>query len=493
MLQEIEWTEPTSGKSRKKETEELRARLSALQQEVRRKKLPVVILFEGWGAAGKGSLISDLILNFDPRGCKVYSFTAPTSAERREPVLWRYWRALPPKGQIAVLDRSWYTDVSTERVEKDLDDAETARRIGDVNILERQLADGGYLILKFFLHISQKEQKKRFEKLAADKDTAWRVTEQDWRRNRRYEKYFEAFDRMLDDTDTPCAPWHVVSGMDRKAASLEVFRITVREIERALAGGPAGRPGAEAVSAGGFPLVPMPKLSEIQLCHSLGGDDYRRELDGRQALLGELHNRLYRKKVPVVLVFEGWDAAGKGGCIRRVARALDPRGYAVVPVAAPTPDEAARHYLWRFWVSLPRSGHIAVFDRSWYGRVLVERVEGFCTRDEWGRAYREINEFERQLCDWGAVVIKFWLQIDRDEQLRRFQDRQRTPEKRWKITEEDWRNRAKWDQYEVCADEMLKRTSTEYAPWHIVESQDKKYGRVETLRVITETLKKRLK
>ncbi|HBG55294.1 MAG TPA: polyphosphate:AMP phosphotransferase [Ruminococcaceae bacterium] len=497
MLQDFERTgeEPErDGGKIKKQTEALGARLSLLQQAVRKKGLPVILLFEGWGAAGKGGLISDLILNLDPRGFKVYSFTAPTKLERREPVLWRYWRVIPPKGQIAVLDRSWYMDVSTARIEEDLDDAEAVRRMNDINILERQLTDGGYLILKFFLHISRKEQKKRFEKLVRDKDTAWRVTERDWRRNRRYDRYFRAFDEMLGYTDTACARWHVVSGMDRKAAALEVFRITAQKMEEALSRAPGAQAEPEtAPLPGGFPLVPMPKLADVKLDRALDEKTYRRELEKQQELLSELHGRLYRKKVPAVLVYEGWDAAGKGGNIRRVARALDPRGYAVVPIAAPTPDEAARHYLWRFWVNLPRDGHIAIFDRSWYGRVLVERVEGFCTRAEWLRAYREIDEFERQLCDWGAVVIKFWLQIDKNEQLRRFQDRQRTPAKQWKITDEDWRNRSKWDQYEVCVNDMLRYTSTESAPWHIVESQDKKFGRIQALRIITDTLRARLR
>ncbi len=493
MLKDATLEEIKTGPDIKREIKRMGSRLSVLQQEIRRKKLPVIILFEGWGAAGKGTLISDLILNFDPRGCKVHSFVGPTERERREPVLWRYWRALPAKGQIAVLDRSWYLDVSTARVEENLDDGEAKRRLNEINILECQLTDGGYLILKFFLHISRREQKNRFEKLAKDKDTSWRVTETDWRRNRKYETYFRAFDEMLDATHTARAPWHVVSGMDRKAAALEVFRTIAGEVEKALSRIPNPKAEGKGNPGGDFPLLPMPGLSDIRLDSSLDGKTYRKELDRLQKKLGDLHNRLYREKVPAIFVFEGWDAAGKGGCIRRVARALDPRGYAVVPIAAPTPDEAAHHYLWRFWINLPRTGHIAIFDRSWYGRVLVERVEGFCTQAEWSRAYREINEFERTLVNWGAVIVKFWLQIDKDEQLRRFQKRQNTPSKRWKITEEDWRNRSKWESYEICVNEMLRYTSTRYAPWHIIVSQDKKYGRIQVLRTAADAIEKRLK
>lgn len=237
--------------------------------------------------------------------------------------------------------------------------------------------------------------------------------------------------------------------------------------------------------------MPMPKLSEVALNRTLDENEYRRRLKERQNQLRELHSELYLKKIPVILAFEGWDAAGKGGTIRRVAKALDPRGYQVIPIAAPTPDEAARHYLWRFWKHLPRDGHVAVFDRTWYGRVLVERVEGFCTESDWRRAYREINEFERELSDWGAVVLKFWLQIDKDEQLLRFQARQNDPEKSWKITDEDWRNRSKWEQYEVCVNDMLRYTSTRFAPWHIIESQNKMFGRVQTLDLIVSAIREK--
>lgn len=475
----------------------LEERLSALQQPIRQAKLPVVILFEGWGAAGKGGLIGKLIQNFDPRGFFVSSFIAPTELERREPVLWRYWNAVPKQGQIAILDRSWYMDVTTARLEEKLDDKAVERRLKDIVTFERQLTDGGYLILKFFIHISRKEQKKRFQDLEQDKDTAWRVTELDWERNRRYEDYSRAFDEALRYTNTTNAPWCVVSGMDRRAAALDMFTAVADRVEAALEekqAPPQAKAQPEAkIQPGPFRLLTMPKLSAIPLDRKLDDKDYKKQLKEQQELLAELHQRMYRKKVPAVIAYEGWDAAGKGGNIRRVAEALDPRGYRVVPIAAPSPDELARHYLWRFWTNLPRTGHVAVFDRTWYGRVMVERIEGLCSQEDWRRAYREINEFERQLCDWGAVVIKFWLQIDKDEQFRRFSARQNTPSKQWKITDEDWRNRSKWDQYETCVNEMLQYTSTDFAPWHIIESQDKKYGRIQVLKIITEALRERLK
>ena len=241
-----------------------------------------------------------------------------------------------------------------------------------------------------------------------------------------------------------------------------------------------------------FPLVKMAKLSEISLDKKVEPDQYKAELKALQSQLGELHNRLYRKRVPVVICYEGWDAAGKGGNIKRITEALDPRGYEVHPIASPEPHEKARHYLWRFWTRLPRTGHIAIFDRTWYGRVMVERLEGFCSQNDWQRAYHEINEFEKELHDWGAVIIKFWVQIDKDTQLQRFEERQRTPEKQWKITDEDWRNREKWDAYEEAVDEMLQKTSTTYAPWHVLESVDKKHARLKALRIVIAALEEAL-
>lgn len=480
----------------KKQMKTLKPALAALQQPLKRAKLPVVVLFEGWGAAGKGGMIAGLILNFDPRGFQVHSVTAPDEGEKRRPVLWRHWRDLPAQGILSVLDRSWYQEVSIARLEKNLDDQAARRRMDEINTFERQLTDGGTLILKFFLHITQKEQRERFERLSSSKDTAWRVTESDRRRNRQYDKYFNVFDEMLGYTNTEYAPWHVVSGMDRRAAELEVYRAVLNGITAALerkeeaAAHPAPPPAA--IQPGDFTLLPMTKLSEVSLRETMDKDAYKKRLNELQKKLGELHNVLYRKKIPVVIAYEGWDAAGKGGNIRRVAEALDPRGYEVVPIAAPAGDEATHHYLWRFWRKLPKNGHIAIFDRTWYGRVLVERVEGFTPPADWRRAYREINEFEHGLSDWGAVLVKFWLQIDKEEQLKRFEARRDTPSKQWKITEEDWRNRAKWDQYETAVNDMLQYTSTDFAPWHVIPSQDKRYGRIRTLELIVEAIEKRL-
>lgn len=492
MLENVKLEQKMNKDLFKQRMKELKPVLSALQQPLKRAGLPVVILFEGWGASGKGSMISRLILNFDPRGFEVHSVVTPDEREKRYPFLWRHWLTLPPKGKISVLDRSWYQDVSIGRLEQEQSNGETLRRIQEINTFERQLTDDGTVILKFFLHISKEEQRNRFEKLLASKNTAWRVTEADKQRNRQYEKYYQAFDEMLEVTNTPYAPWHVISGMDRRAAVEKIFSIVLERVQSALDAREKMTSNLFIPFGGDFPLIEEPGLSDFSLEGTMEKEEYREALSQMQEQLSDLHGKLYRKKVPVILAFEGWDAAGKGGTIRRVAQALDPRGYEVVPIAAPSPEELAHHYLWRFWRKLPKSGHIAIFDRSWYGRVLVERVERLTPEEDWRRAYREINEFEQELADSGAVILKFWLNVNQDEQLRRFKLRQDTPSKQWKITEEDWRNRAKWSQYETAVNDMLQKTSTQYAPWFVISSQDKKYGRIQTLEIITEAIQKRL-
>ena len=342
--------------------------------------------------------------------------------------------------------------------------------------------------MKFFCHISQKQQRKRIEALVSDIDTRWRVNDNDLWQNRHYEKCLEVFDRFLDDTNTPSAPWYVIDAKSKKWAELQALETLIQGIEIALQNQSLSVPLLQNV----FPLCRMPKLSEISLDKSMEERKYKEELARLQRELGELHNRLYRKKVPVVIVYEGQDAAGKGGNIKRITQALDPRGFEVHPIASPEPHEKARHYLWRFWTRLPKTGHIAIFDRSWYGRVMVERLEGFCSENDWKRAYNEINEFEKELYGFGAVIIKFWVQIDKDTQLERFTDRQNTPGKQWKITDEDWRNREKWDDYETAVDEMLQKTSTVYAPWHILESVDKKYARIKALEIVARELERAL-
>lgn len=472
----------------KEQLKKLRTQLAGLQQEIKQAKLPVLVLMEGWGAAGKGSCIRSLIRELDPRFFRVSSFTMPTEEQRRYPFLKRHFCNIPQAGKIVFLDSGWLDETVRERLRGDLSDGEYARRLESIRILERQLSDGGYLLVKLFLHIDRDSQKKRLDKLEADKDTAWRVSEEDRRQNKNYDRTLECFEEILQATDVPWAPWQVLDSTQSVFAQLDAADYLYHQIRAAL----KQRPSAERIQGRQWPLVEMEPLSQVALDQALSEEKYQDQLKKYRKKLSALHNELYHKKVPVVVVYEGWDAAGKGGNIKRLAAALDPRGYEVHPIAAPTTDELSRHYLWRFWERVPKTGHIAIFDRSWYGRVMVERLEGFCSREEWSRAYDEINEFERELTDSGAVVIKFWVQIDKDTQLERFTQRQNTPEKQWKITEEDWRNREKWDEYEAAVNELLAKTSTENAPWHILESVDKKYARIKAMRLLIDAIERAL-
>ena len=467
------------------EIKALRGRLMAQQQEVRAKGLPIIVLVEGWSAAGKGSLINELISEIDPRNYNVFSPVITPERESRYPFLYPYAKAIPENGKIMFYDSGWMEDCVRRDLRREITRDEYKNRVRAVCEFERQLRDGGYLVLKLFLHISQNEQRKRMNALRGNYETEWRVTDEDlWQQNE-YKLFKEGYDAFMEKTGK-VIPWHVLDGSKRSLAARDALKLLVEQIDKALTEGRyVGKPFRES-----FPLLKMPKLAEVDLSPSLSDEEYRKELKKLQKRLGELHNVIYRKKIPVILCYEGWDAAGKGGNIRRIARPLDPRGFDVMPIASPEPHELARQYLWRFWTRLPRSGHFCIFDRTWYGRVMVERLEGFCSEDDWKRAYNEINEFERCLTDWGAVVLKFWIHIDQDTQLERFTARQNTPEKQWKITDEDWRNREKWPQYEEAINEMLQKTSTENAPWIIIESNDKKYARIKVLRTLIEALEK---
>lgn len=474
-------------KTRLKEQSDL---LFVNQNRIKDKRLPVVVLVEGWGTAGKGTLIGNVINNIDPRFYKVATFDMPTDLEKRYPFLHRYFEALPEAGKFRFYNTGWMNEVVMKRLEGSMSDSEYENKIASIRRFERQLIDNGYLVLKFFLHISKDVQKKRIEDLGSDIDTKWRVSDGDVWQNKHYKSCEEIFEKYLEDTDTSAAPWYIIDAKTEKWTLLQVLERMNEGIDIALQNHSLAVPLLQNT----FPLQKMPKLSEVPLeGKELTEEEYKEKLDALQERLSELHNRLYRKRVPLIIAYEGWDAAGKGGNIKRIAQALDPRGYEVHPIASPEPHEKSRHYLWRFWTRLPKDGHVAIFDRTWYGRVMVERIEGFCSENDWKRAYNEINEFEKELDDWGAVIIKFWVQIDKDTQLERFNDRQNTPEKQWKITDEDWRNREKWDQYEEAIDEMIAKTSTKFAPWHILESVDKKYARIKALQIVIDALEKKLK
>ena len=485
MLKEFKGGKEEDGSKLKAELKELRERLLAQQQQIRDQKLPVIVLVEGWAAAGKGSLINELISELDPRFYNVVSPVIVPESEERYPFLYPYAKAIPENGKIMFYDSGWMEAAVRKSLRREVTKKQAKDRIRSVCEFERQLRDGGYLILKLFLHIDRDEQDKRLRALRENYETSWRVTGEDLWQHAEYGLFEEAYDSFMTQTDKT-VHWHVLDGSRKKQSARDALKLLVEMIDRGLEKGRyIGKPFQEK-----FPLRKMEKLADVDLSPALTDEEYKKQLKKLQSRLAELHNTVYRKKIPVILCYEGWDAAGKGGNIRRIARPLDPRGFDVMPIASPEPHELNRQYLWRFWTRLPRTGHVCIFDRTWYGRVMVERLEGFCTEDDWKRAYNEINEFERQLTDWGAVVLKFWIHIDQDTQLQRFTDRQNTPEKQWKLTEEDWRNREKWPAYEEAVDEMLQKTSTENAPWFIIESNDKKYARIKALKIVIKALEK---
>jgi polyphosphate:AMP phosphotransferase len=498
MLENIDLTRSVAKPDYKEAKAKLELRLAELQRQALEQRIPIVIVFEGWGAAGKGTLINDLILPLDPRGFTVFSTLPPNEEESLRPFLWRFWTRLPARGRIALFDRGWYRRVLNDRLDRLVGKADLKQAYQDIRSFERQLVDDRTIIIKFFLHISRKEQKERFRKLRRHSSTAWRVSKDDLRQNKNYDKWRGAVEDMLAETDSDIAPWTIIESHDHRFAALKMFNTVVKTLESRLeglaatptkAGAPARVPGREKIRVG---ALDASILDGVDLSLSVPRDEYRKKLDEKQDRLRLLEHELYMHRRPVVILFEGWDAAGKGGNIRRLVQNLDPRGYEVVPVAAPNDVEKAHHYLWRFWRQIPKAGHITIFDRTWYGRVLVERVEGFCSEAEWKRAYREINEMEQHLTNFGAVLVKCWLHIDPAEQLRRFREREKTPHKRWKITDEDWRNRQKWDAYKAAVEEMLFRTSTPCAPWTIVESNCKLWARLKVLDTVIDAIEKKL-
>jgi polyphosphate:AMP phosphotransferase len=470
---------------------QLRDRLALLQRAVFEEKIPVLVVFEGWDASGKGDTIEKLVARIDPRGYVVHNTRAPTEEEELHPFLWRFWSRIPERGGMAIFDHSWYRRLLVDRVEKTVPKRVWEAAFDEITQFERMLVDDGALVVKFFLHISQEEQKRRFKKLERSPYQSWRVTRGEWAAHRRYDNYWAATEEMLERTGTPWAPWTVVPAHDKYLRRMMVFEKLAAAMEQVLdekhAQAAAPPPPKRAPRKPGRTI-----LDSIDLSVRLTPARYEQELKRWQDRLRELEFASYAKRLPVIAAFEGWDAAGKGGAIRRLIGDLDPRGYTVLPIAAPKGDDATHHYLWRFWRRLPKAGHFAVFDRTWYGRVLVERIVGFCAEADWQRAYHEINEFERSLVNSGAVLVKYWLHISPDVQLRRFKAREKDPAKRYKITEEDWRNREKWDVYKLAVHDMITQTSTAHAPWTIVEANDKNWARVKCLQTLVEEIEKRL-
>ncbi|KRW59831.1 polyphosphate:AMP phosphotransferase [Pseudomonas sp. TTU2014-080ASC] len=466
----------------------LREALLEAQYELKQQgRFAVLILINGIEGAGKGETVKLLNEWMDPRLIQVNTFDRPTDEELARPPAWRYWRQLPPKGRMGIFFGDWYSQMLQGRVHGLFKNAQLDQYIDGALGLERMLSDEGTLIFKFWFHLSKKQMKARLKALRDDPLHSWRISPLDWQQSRTYDKFVEVGERLLRRTSRDYAPWYVVEGVDQYYRSLTVGRILLDGLQAALkvtervTSHPHAAPMISSLDERGL-------LESLDMSQSLDKANYNEQLAIEQARLASLLRDKRMRKHSLVAVFEGNDAAGKGGAIRRVIGGLDPRQYRIVPIAAPTEEERAQPYLWRFWRHLPARGQFTLFDRSWYGRVLVERVEGFCSQSDWLRAYGEINDFEQQITDAGVVLVKFWLSIDQDTQLKRFKEREKIPFKRFKITEEDWRNREKWPLYRDAVGDMVDRTSTGIAPWTLVEANDKRFARVKVLRTINQAI-----
>ncbi len=476
----------------------LRQALLEQQFRLREAGFPVIVVFAGVDGAGKGETVKLLNEWMDPRYIETRAFDTPSDATLERPLFWRYWAKLPPRGRLGLYLSTWYSRPLLSRVYGELDDSQFNKALDDIQDFERTLADDGALILKFWLHLGRDAQEARFKSLEADPLTEWRVSEKDWKHWRMYDSFVGAAERLITRTSVVHAPWHIVEGQDHHYRSIRIGELLLEALTERLdawqseRGASTARDGQGSEDAPEAVSVEVPGrltvLSKLDMDLALKRGEYKRRLKEQQARLNTLHRQARQRGLTTVMAFEGWDAAGKGGAIRRLAAAMDIRYVRIVPVAAPTDEEKAHQYLWRFWRHLPRAGRVLIFDRSWYGRVLVERVEGFASEREWKRAYAEINAFESQLVEHGMVLLKFWLHITPEEQLRRFEERAATPHKRWKLTDEDWRNREKWDEYALAVHDMVERTSTHIAPWILVEANSKRYARVKVITSVCDAL-----
>ncbi len=472
----------------------LRLELVRLQQKLRAADFPVLIVLEGVYGAGKSEFIQLLNEWMDPRWLITHAYPEEANHKPRRPVFWRYWQDLIPDGQIGIYLSAWYSEPLRNRAYKRIGKKKFAAALDDITEFERTLSDDGVLILKYWFHLGKAAQKRRLKALEKNPLRHWQVKKRDWADWKRYDAFADAGEAMIERTDTATVPWKIVNGSDPCHRCHTVLtdlrdRLSAHLKARGQAArrAPKSPPSVKTVQS--IPEV----LANLDLSKTISKENYGREIKRLRARLHGLYLQAKKEKVATVVLFEGWDAAGKGGCIRRLTSGLDARDYRIFPFAAPNDEERAHHYLWRFWRQVPKDGHIAIYDRSWYGRVLVERVEGFAQVPEWRRAYREIGEFERDLTDHGIVLMKFWLHIDRDEQHKRFRERETTSFKRWKISQDDWRNRARWDDYETAANEMFERTSTAAAPWHLIEANSKPFARLKVIRTVCDMWEARLK
>ncbi|MBL8702556.1 MAG: polyphosphate:AMP phosphotransferase [Alphaproteobacteria bacterium] len=467
--------------------QELRRVLLAAQYRLLRDpRFALVILAHGEPSAGRTEFVNHLTTWIDPRHVAVHAVDPDGVTAAGRPPMWRFWTLLPPRGRITVLLDSWYTEPLLDRLCRRIGRRAFEERLAAINAFERMLDADHHHLLKLWFHVPVRDLKRRVDALRRDETTAWRVTPEEREFVRAFRKRSDEVEKALAATSTPQAPWRVIDGHDKHWAQWQAGQALRTLLASRLSRGPE-RPPPRPAPVRRPPATPN-ALSALDLTATLDEARYNRELARLQARLAEAIRRKPFRRRSLVAVFEGADAAGKGGAVRHVAEAIDARFLTIVPIAAPSDEERARPYLWRFWRHLPVHGHVTIFDRSWYGRVLVERVEGFCAPATWRRAYAEINAFEDELVAAGTIVAKFYLTVSPAEQLRRFRERESTPWKRFKIGPEDWRNRAKRHAYDHAVLDMLAETDTPAAPWTLIEGDDKRFARVKVMRRLVEAV-----
>ncbi len=492
MLNTVDLGRTVSKADYKRELPELRSRLLEAQRALRSAGISVLILIEGMDGSGRAEVVNRLHEWLDPRGLQTHTFWSPSDEERERPPFWRFWRVLPGSGEIAIFLGGWYREILTDAVHDKLKDASLEARLAPVMDMENMLSADRTLILKFWYQLPRAVQQQRLAKEDATPDDRWPNPKAALQGRKALQTWAE---RILRRTDTAEAPWFIIAAEDDRYRDLSTAYTLLEAMERRLAAQADRRTEPLPPPEPALPHAQSARvtvLDHVDLSASVTTSSYEKRLPKLQDKLRALLWKAYDHGLTTYLVFEGWDAAGKGGSIRRLTTGMDARLYRVIPYGPPSSHELEHHYLWRFWRQVPRAGRVAVFDRSWYGRVLVERVEGLCSSAEWQRAYHEINEFEAQLAASKGLVLKFWLHISPEEQLRRFEDRQNTPWKQYKITPDDWRNREKRPAYEQAVNEMVLRTDTGHAPWHLIAHENKEYGRLRILEIVTKALEERL-
>jgi len=493
MFEALELGRKVSKETYKEQEPEIRTQLLEVQGLLKEANIPVIIIVSGVEGAGKGEVVNRLNEWLDTRDLRTHAFWEDSDEERERPHFWRFWRKMPPRGTMGIMFGSWYTRPIVNRVFEEISDADLDAELSRIVELEHMLSRDGVLVVKFWFHLSKAEQAIRIH----EDDKKFKRKKEDSLEQRfaeHYDRFAEVSEAAIRQTDGGKSPWYLIEASSKLYRDLTVGRTLIDAIRHRLKHNISFRE-PDSIHR---PLPPEASsatvtiLDQIDLSESLSNKDYKSQLKKYQNRLGELTWAARNLKRSSVAVFEGWDAAGKGGAIRRITASMDARLYRTISIASPTDEELAQHYLWRFWRHIPQAGYVTIYDRSWYGRVLVERVEGFAKDYEWMRSYQEINSFEEQMYQHGTVINKFWIHISQEEQLKRFKEREKVAWKQYKITDEDWRNREKWDDYKEAVNEMVARTSTNGSRWHIIPGNDKRFARVAILKTLCQSLEEAL-